>query len=131
MFFAQKAWQGSEESLSPLRDLLDPALAWLPTLGIDDASETIQVLTDLLSSFGMFFRDTHLLTLSQMITSPWGMNQMHSVLQDPEDVTSFVGLVLAFADVTIEDLVTNPDSPLTIQTMCKLYPRLPLHLAND
>ncbi|KAE9984149.1 hypothetical protein EG327_005230 [Venturia inaequalis] len=119
VFFAQKAWQGSEESLGPLRELLGPALAWLPTLSADDASETIQVFTDLLSSFGMFFRADHLGTLLQIITSPWGMNQIHTALQDPEDVSCFVALVLAFADVTMEDLLTKPNSPLTTQTMCK------------
>ncbi|TID19500.1 ARM repeat-containing protein [Venturia nashicola] len=120
VFFAQKAWQGSEESLGPLRELLGSALTWLPTLSVEDASETIQVFTDLLSSFGMFFRSDHLGTLLQIITSPWGMNQMNAALQDPEDTSSFVALVLAFADVTIEDLVTKPDSPLTTQTMCNL-----------
>lgn len=59
------------------------------------------------------------------------MDQMHTALQDPEDVSSFVALVLAFADVTIEDLVTKPNSPLTTQTMCKLCRRRRSHITNE
>lgn len=59
------------------------------------------------------------------------MEQMHTALQDPEDVSSFVALVLAFADVTIEDLVTNPNSPLTTEIMCTLCPSPRFHLTNE
>ncbi|QDS70297.1 hypothetical protein FKW77_008081 [Venturia effusa] len=121
VFFAQKAWQGSEESLSPLRELLSPALAWLPTLSAEEASEPNQIFTDLLSSFGMFLRADHLSTLLKILTDPWGMDQLHAALQDPDDVPSFVALVLAFADVTMEDLVTKPDSPMTTQIMAMIH----------
>lgn len=119
MFFAQKAWQGNEESLGPLRTLLDPALVWLPTIDADDASVAVEVFTDLLSNFGMFFQEKHLAILSQIITSPWGMDQLHTVLEDPEDVSAFVKLVLAFADITISTLATDPDSSMTKEIMGK------------
>lgn len=60
--------------------------------------------------------------LSEIITSQWGRKQLHAAMEDPEEVSSFVRLVLAFADVTINTLATVPASPMTMEIMCKSWP---------
>jgi hypothetical protein len=65
----------------------------------------------------MFFQEKHLATISQIITSPWGMDLMNNVIEDPEDVSAFAKLVLAFADVVMNTLATDPNSITTKEIM--------------
>jgi hypothetical protein len=81
--------------------------------------DAMDIFTDLLSNFGMFFNEQHLTTISQIVTSPWGMDQMNTAIEDPEDVPAFAKFLLAFADVMIGTLVTSPDSSIAKEIMRK------------
>jgi hypothetical protein len=74
----------------------------------------------------MFFQEQQLATISQMIISPWGMDQIQNAIEDPEDVSSFSRLLLAFAEIKIATLATDPNSTMTKEMMGKLWHIFPL-----
>jgi hypothetical protein len=80
----------------------------------------MEVFAELLSTFGSFFQKEHLGMISALLTSSWGEEHLKEVVQEPDDeVPSFARLALAFGEITVKELVTDPNNPTNRAIMCK------------
>lgn len=80
----------------------------------------MEVFSELLSTFGSFFQKEHLRMISALITSPWGEGHLKKVLAESDDeLPPFARLALAFGDVSVKELVTEPEKPVNKAILCK------------
>ncbi|KAF2434747.1 ARM repeat-containing protein [Tothia fuscella] len=120
--FSQPAWPSDQESLTPLRSLLEPAMVWCPI----GAPESLDIFTDLLSTFGAFFQKANLEALGTLLTSRWAQEQLTNILTDAnegtgEDTPAFAKLVLAYGEVMMKELVNEPDSVVNKDLMSLMH----------
>jgi hypothetical protein len=115
--FVQKAWPSNEDVLCKLRQLIEPALSYCVTT--ESSEDAMDVLSDLLTSFGTFFTKEHLEKISSLLVSPWAAVQLEAAWAESE-LHPFVKLVLAFGDVIVKDLAHHPDSVVSQNIMSKV-----------
>jgi hypothetical protein len=101
VFCAQQTWTRESDQIQLLRGLLKRILRWFSAGPMDD---TTKELVELLSHYPSFFQRDHLATISTHITGPWGVARIKEVLEGDPEADSFVQLMVAFGDATVEQL---------------------------
>ena len=101
VFCAQQTWTRESDQVQLLRGLLRRALRWFSVGPTDD---TTKELVELLTHYPSFFQREHLSTIFTHITGPWGISRIREVLEGDPEADSFVQLMVAFGDATVEQL---------------------------
>jgi hypothetical protein len=92
-----------DTTLTELRNCLTSAIKWCYESGSEDAIEHV---ADLLSNCGTVFDKIQLESVSQLLRSPWGTEQLDEALQSGYP-SQFVSLLLAYGDLTLQDLLKD------------------------
>lgn len=118
--YAQRGWFDKGPELESLRRLTPLAI---DALRYEDMEYVIlQLFTEILLHFSFFLTPDDLRTLSIFLTSEKTRNVL-SRLKDGdygEDTTAYAGLMLAFGDAKVEDLIKNFDDAQSIQIAAQL-----------
>lgn len=83
--------------------------------GTDEGAD---VIADLLSNFGTLFTPQHLQSLCALLLGPWGEEHIQGVLVEATDeLPPFVRLLIAFGDLSLQQLATHPGELTSQQIM--------------
>ncbi|KAK7551890.1 armadillo-type protein [Phyllosticta citricarpa] len=94
-----------------------------------DPENTVEPFADLLRRRGIeIFSDDHLKLLGELITSPWGQQQIADVVDNGIPSEHFVDLILAFGTAMLPKLISTPEAWDNVMAMmhqilkCPGYP---------
>ncbi|KAL8692822.1 MAG: hypothetical protein Q9224_003882, partial [Gallowayella concinna] len=121
--YAHGAWIDKSMQLTPLRTLI-PHIAQ-PLWDHDMFEVAADCWTELLNTFPPFFTPENMVQLVGFLTSQRAHNLMSLLIKgDYEaDAVAFSRLLLAYSDVSIQDLAKQPDSP-SVQILMRFLVQL-------
>ena len=94
--------------LLELRECVTEGIDWCIS---SHSGEAIDQLTELLSGGARVFTDQHYSLISELLRSPWGQTQLDNLKEESFSGDKFLGLVLAYTDVTIQVILANVMDP--------------------
>lgn len=97
--------------LEPLRDLIKPALMCLADENLYEI--TVELFTEVLTSYSKFLRKEDFELLHSLFSSPWAQARYDRLVQGDFDFDSlqFGMLMIAFGDATVVELTKNATNP--------------------
>ncbi|KAK4190430.1 putative importin [Podospora australis] len=109
ILYAQRATSNTDLLITPLRQLVDPAMQCFATAQLFQA--TAELFSDVLSNYSAFFTEAHYTALSALFDSPWAVEHYQRILHGnhQEDGISFGLLMLAYGDAKVQDLMEGTD----------------------
>ncbi|KAI9721540.1 MAG: hypothetical protein M1812_002302 [Candelaria pacifica] len=116
-----KAWLDTANETEPLRALTQPAIRCL--VHEDLFEVTVELLTDILSNYPKFLSDRDIQALSSVLSSDWAQSRLKRLKDGDFDFDSiqFGRFLLAFGDVTVQDLARAPTHPSSQRFMQMLH----------
>lgn len=118
--YAHAAWIEKTLQLEPLRTLSPYSLQ---LLSYDDAFETTaDCLTEVLGTFSAYFTSEDLNMLVAFLTGERARGLLSTLVEGDfePDAVAFARLLLAYGDVSIQDLAKQPDTPVVQTVMHEL-----------
>ncbi len=121
VFYSHRAWLDTAAETEPLKALTQPAIRCL--MHEEMFEVTVELLTDILSNYAKFLSDQDIQALSSVFNSDWAQNRLKRLKDGDFDFDSiqFGRFLLAFADVTVQDIARAPDHPSSRRLMQMLH----------
>jgi len=109
ILYAQRLSGNSELLVTPLRELVNPALNCFGDESLFQA--TAELFSDVLSNYSSFFTSAHYESLANLFDSSWAARHYERLLHGnhEEDGIAFGMLMLAYGDAKVEELMTSTD----------------------
>lgn len=112
VFFALRSSYDTAMDFSELTPLTQVAIMWLTAPAIFETA--CEVLTEILTSHTKFLGKDDILTIGNVLSSPWGIQhfeELRSGDSDPDESIAFGRLVISFAELRMKELLRDPNSP--------------------
>ncbi|KAK0673919.1 putative importin [Cercophora samala] len=109
ILYAQRASSNTDLLVTPLRQLVDPAMQCFTNEHLFHA--TAELFSDVLQNYSGFFTKAHYGALSSFFESQWAANHYQQILHGNhrEDGISFGLLMLAYGDAQVQTLLEGTD----------------------
>ncbi|KAI9772601.1 MAG: hypothetical protein M1835_006254 [Candelina submexicana] len=121
VFYSHRAWLDTAIELEPLKALTQPAIRCL--MHEEMFEVTVELLTDILSNYPKFLSDQDIQALFLVFTSEWSQSRLKRLKDGDFDFDSvqFGRFLLAFGDITVQDLARAPEHPSSQHLMQMLH----------